>query len=120
MAVRKAPWSFAFNHDALDSSQLRCMQLLTPDTTRRCESIVPLAMRPAPCVLAEGKPLSWTPDPDYFETADIVPQADENVGHSNASSTSCSDPESLEASNLCSSSEKRTSARAEFSNRYPL
>ena len=54
MAVRKAPWSFAFNHNALDSSQLRCMQLLTPDTTRRCESIVPLAVWPAPYVLVEG------------------------------------------------------------------
>src|SRR5271154_1188943 len=54
MAVRKAPWSFAFNHNALDSSQLRCMQLLTPDTTRRCESIVPLAVRPAPYVARRG------------------------------------------------------------------
>jgi hypothetical protein len=39
--LRKAPRRVADNLNALDSSQLRCKQLLTPDTARRCESIVP-------------------------------------------------------------------------------
>ena len=52
--LRKAPRRVAGNLNALDSSQLRCKQLLTPDITRRYKFIVSLLRERCSALRARG------------------------------------------------------------------